>query len=172
MNSNVYHVHFLDHQLPEQDGDKAQFARDYAVELTGASLDDITCFIQKHTGDPSYRVTISVPQRLTDALKRVGQSGLEPVFEEPENPYVDGDSCIVPGSFQIRHFGGAVDPRTASNHPERQGIMAQVLTEHVPDLPDVAKDFLNWRCIESDEETGLIVIFWGDDEEVECAHSR
>ena len=168
MNSNVYHVHFLDHQLPESEEDKVQFARDYAVDLTGASLDDITCFIQKHTGDPSYRVTISVPQRLADALTRVGESGLEPVFEEPEHPYVDGDSCIVPGSFQIRHFGVNIDPRAVSNHPERQSTMATVLAEHVPDLPDVAKNFLNWRYIEADEETGLIVIFWGDDGEEEA----
>lgn len=70
MNSNVYHVHFLDHQLPESEEDKVQFASDYAVELTGTRLDDITCFIQKHTGDPSYRLTISVPQRLADALTR------------------------------------------------------------------------------------------------------
>ena len=78
---------------------------------------------------------------------------------------MDGDSCIVPGSFQIRHFGVTIDPRTVSNHPKRQSIMANVLAEHVPDLPDVAKDFLNWHYIESDEETGMIVIFWGDDEE-------
>ena len=164
MNSNVYHVHFLDHQLPESEEDKVQFARDYAVELTGASLDDITCFIQKHTGDPSYRVTISVPQRLADSLTRVGEFGLEPVFVEPEHPYVDGDCCIVPGSFQIRHFGVNIDSRAVSNHPERQSIMAAVLAEHVPDLPEVAKDFLNWRYIEADEETGLVVIFWGDDD--------
>ena len=126
MNSNVYHVHFLDHQLPEDDQDKAQFAREYAVKLTGASLDDITCFMQKHAGDPSYRLTISVPQRLADALRRVGESGLEPVFEEPEKPYVDGDSCIVPGSFQIRHFGVTIDPRAVSNHPERQSAMARI----------------------------------------------
>lgn len=163
MNSNVYHVHFLDHQLPESEEDKVQFARDYAVELTGASLNDITCFIQKHTGDPSYRVTVSVPQRLADSLTRVGEFGIEPVFEEPEHPYVDGDSCIVPGSFQIRHFGANIDPRAVSNHPERQSIMAAVLAEHVPDLPEVAKDFLNWRYIEADGETGLIVIFWGDE---------
>ena len=162
MNSNVYHVHFLDHQLPEDDQDKAQFAREYAVELTGASLDDITCFMQKHAGDPSYRLTISVPQRLADAIRRVGESGLEPVFEEPEMPYVDGDSCIVPGSFQIRHFGVTIDPRAVSNHPERQSAMARVLVEHVPDLPDVARDFLNWHYIEADEATGLIAIFWSD----------
>ena len=42
--------------------------------------------------------------------------------------------------------------------------MAAVLAEHVPDLPEVAKDFLNWRYIEADEETGLIAIFWGDDD--------
>ena len=96
MNSNVYHVHFLDHQLPEDDQDKAQFAREYAVELTGASLDDITCFMQKHAGDPSYRLTISVPQRLADAISRVSESGLEPVFEEPEKPYVDGVPALSP----------------------------------------------------------------------------
>ena len=171
MNSNVYHIHFLDHQLPESDADKAQFARDYAANLTGASLDDVTCFIQKHAGDPSYRLTISVPKRLADALRRVGESGLEPVYEEPERPYVDGDSCIVPGSFQLKHFGVNIDPRAVSNHPERQSIMAQVLTEHVPDLPAVAKDFLNWQYIEADEETGQIAIFWNDDGETNNVES-
>ena len=173
MNSNVYHIHFLDHQMPAGEPDLVRFARDYAAELSGASLDDITCFIQQHTGDPSYRVTISVPQRLTDAIRRIADSGLEPVFEGPERPYVDGDSCIVPGSFQIRHFGATIDPRAVSNHPQRQSIMAEVLTEHVPDLPDIAKNFLNWNYIETDEETGLIVIFWGDgaEEEIELYSS-
>ncbi len=45
--------------------------------------------------------------------------------------------------------------------------MAEVLAEHVHDLPDIAKNFLNWRYIESDWETGLIIIFWGDGEEEE-----
>ena len=40
--------------------------------------------------------------------------------------------------------------------------MARVLVEHVPDLPDAARDFLNWRYIEADEATGLIAIFWSD----------
>ena len=163
MTSNVYHVHFLDHQLPESDDDKIQFARDYAAQLTGATLDDVTCFIQKHAGDPSYRLTISVPKRLADALRRVGESGLEPVFEEPEKPYVDGDSCIVPGTFQLKHFGVTIDPQAVSNHPQRQSIIAQVLTEHVPDLPQVAQNFLNWTYVESDEATGLIRISWADD---------
>ena len=163
MNSNVYHVHFLDHQLPESDDDKIQFARDYAAQLTGATLDDVTCFIQKHAGDPSYRLTISVPKRLADALRRVGESGLEPVFEEPEKPYVDGDSCIVPGTFQLKHFGVTIDPQAVSNHPQRQSIIAQALTEHVPDLPEVAQNFLNWTYVESDEATGLIRISWADD---------
>ena len=109
-------------------------------------------------------MTISVPQRLTDAIRRIADSGLEPVFEEPEMPYVDGDSCVVPGSFQIRHFGAAIDPRAVSNHPQRQSIMAEVLAEHVPDFPDIAKNFLNWNYIETDEETGLIVISWGNGE--------
>ncbi len=32
-------------------------------------------------------------------------------------------------------------------------------TQNVSDLPEVAKNFLNWRYIEADEETGLMVIF-------------
>ena len=51
--------------------------------------------------------------------------------------------------------------------------MAEILTEHVPDLPDIAKNFLNWNYIETDEETGLVVIFWGDgaEEEIELYSS-
>ena len=160
--------------MPADDGDKVKFARDYAAALTGASLEDVTCFIQQHTGDPSSRVTISIPQRLTEAVRRMEESGLQPVFEEPEKPYVDGDSCIVPGSFQIRHFGVTIDPRSVSNHPQRQSIIAEVLSQHVPELPETAKNFLNWNYIESDEETGLIVIYWGDDadEEIELYFSN
>ena len=172
--SNVYHIHFLDYQLPADDGDKVKFARDYAASLTGASLEDVICFIQQHTGDPSSRVTISIPQRLTEAVRRMEESGLQPVFEEPEKPYIDGDSCVVPGSFQIRHFGVTIDPRSVSNHPQRQSIMSEVLSQHVPELPETAKNFLNWNYIESDEETGLIVIYWGDDsdEEIELYFSN
>ena len=170
MTSNVYHVHFLDHQLPEDGAEKARFAREYAAELTGVPTagvqqDEIICFIQSHTQDPSCRVTISVPQRLTEAVRRIEESGLEPVFTEPEKPRLEGDTCVLPGSFQIRHFGVVLNPQSVSNHPVRQDIIAKTLAAHVPDLPEIAKDFLNWTWIDADEETGAAVISWEREED-------
>lgn len=41
--------------------------------------------------------------------------------------------------------------------------MAQTLTEHVPDLPETAQNFRNWTFIEAEEDTGLAIIYWGED---------
>ena len=97
-------------------------------------------------------------------MRRIRESGLEPEFTEPERPYVAGNSCVIPGSFQIRHFGVTLNPRAISDHPQRQSIIAETLAEYVPDFPEVAKDFLNWNYVEADEDTGLAVIYWGEDD--------
>ena len=34
------------------------------------------------------------------------------------------------------------------------------LAEHVPGLPEAARDFLNWIGIETDEQTGAARISW------------
>ena len=107
--------------------------------------------------DPSCRITISVP-------RRIEETGLQPVFQEPEAPYVEGNSCVLPGSFQIRRFGTTIDPRSVSAHPQRQTIIADTLVQHIPDLPKEARDFLNWTWIYADEETGTATIYWGEDE--------
>ncbi len=160
MTSNVYHVHFTDHQLPESGEEKARFAREYSENLTGETAGEISVFIQQSAHDPTHRVTISVPQRLEEAVRRIEASGLSPAFTEPEAPRVDGDSCIIPGSFQIRHFGTILDPRSISNHPQRQSIIAETLAENVPDFPEHARDFLNWETLDSDDETGTAVLYW------------
>ena len=97
-------------------------------------------------------------------MRRIEETGLQPVFREPEAPHVDGNSCVVPGSFQVRHFGVTIDPRSVSDHPQRQGIIADTLVQHIPDLPEEARDFLNWTWIDADEETGAVTIHWGEDE--------
>jgi len=95
--SSVYHIHFLDHQLPADDEGKARFAREYAVALTGANPEDITYFIQQHAGDPRSRVAISVPQRLADAVRRIEESGLRPVSE----PQLVATLLIRLGQFRL-----------------------------------------------------------------------
>ena len=148
MVSNVYQIHFLDTQLPEGDSEKARFAREYVTNLVGAeSAWEVVFFMQPSNLDPSCRITISVPRRMAEAVRRIEETGLQPVFQEPEAPYVDGNSCVVPGSFQVRHFGVTIDP-------------ADTLVQHIPDLPEEARDFLNWTWIDADEETGAVTIHW------------
>ena len=67
MTSNVYHVHFLEDQLPESGEEKARFAREYGEKLTGEQQGNVTILIQPSQRDPSCRVTITVPTRLEAA---------------------------------------------------------------------------------------------------------
>ena len=73
---------------------------------------------------------------------------------------MEGNSCVLPGSFQVRHFGVTIDPRSVSDHPQRQGIIADTLVQPIPDLPEEARDFLNWTWTDADEETGAVTIHW------------
>ena len=110
MTSNVYHVHFMDDQLPPDPEGKARFAREYSERLTGLSPEEMTCLIQPHNHDASCRVTITVPQRHREAIRRIEESGLEPAFSEPEQPILEDNACILPSTFQILHFGGEINP--------------------------------------------------------------
>ena len=80
---------------------------------------------------------------------------------------MEGESCVIPGTFQLKHFGVVLDPRSVSNHPQRQQIIAETLAAHVPDLPEKARDFMNWKFIESEQETGVAVVHWGEEYEDE-----
>ena len=164
--NNVYQVHFLDIQLPESLEDKVKFSQDYARDLTRAEPDQITCLIQPSNVDPSCRITIAIPQRLTSVVERVESSGLSPVFTEPESPYVEDDHCFLPAIFQIRHFGGVLHPRMVADHPARLEKIAEAIRDEVPGLPEVAKDWRNWNktMADTEDENSVFVIYWGDHE--------
>ena len=147
------------HPVARGDSEKARFAREYVTNLVGADS-AVTFFMQPSNLDPSCRITISVPRRMAEAVRRIEETGLQPVFREPEAPHVDGNSCVLPGSFQVRRFGVTIDPRSVSDHPQRQGIIADTLVQHIPDLPEEARDFLSWTRIDADEETGAVTIHW------------
>ena len=136
MVSNVHQVHFLDTQLPEGDSEKARFAREYVANLVGAeSAGEVTFFMQPSNLDPSCRITISVPRRMAEAVRSIEEIGLQPVFRELEAPHVDGNSCVAPGSFQVRYFGMTIDPRSVSDHPQRQGSIADTWFSTSPTCP-------------------------------------
>ena len=161
MTSNVYHVHFMDDQLPPDPEGKARFAREYSERLTGLSPEEMTCLIQPHNHDASCRVTITVPQRHREAIRRIEESGLEPAFSEPEQPILEDNACILPSTFQIPPLRrGRSTPSPSQDHPGRLSIIAKTLAEHVPGLPPAAQDFLNWIGIETDEQTGAARISW------------
>ena len=160
MPNNVYHVHYENSQLPGQDEDKARFARERAAEITGTTPEEITYFMQPNNLEPTCRLTIVVPQRLTEAVRRTEEAGAEFQFEEPEQPYLDGNSCVIPGSFQVVNFGKWLEPQSLQDHPARQQIIAAALTAELPDLPHEAQNTLNWTSIETNEDTGLAVIRW------------
>ena len=172
MTSNVYQVHFPNDQLPETGEEKAQFAREYAERISGAKSDRFIQYIQPHNHEASScRITIIVPEELTEVNESIRRAGLEPAFQEPQHPEVDGNSCIIPNSFQIRQFGLNLDPATGSNHPTRQGLIASALTQHVPGIPAAAMDILNWTDIEKDEATGILILHWLDPEQEDAPSS-
>ena len=96
---------------------------------------------------------------MAEVIRRIEETGLQPVFQEPEAPYVEGNSCVLPGSFQVRRFGTTIDPRSVADHPQRQSIIADTLMQHIPDLPEEARAFLNWTWIDADEQTGAATIY-------------
>ena len=92
-------------------------------------------------------------------MQRVEATGLRPVFQEPEGPRMGRNFCLLPGSFQIQHFGTTIDPREISNNPGRMMEIARALSESLTELPPEAVDFLNWTETET-EENGTLTIYW------------
>ena len=87
MVSNVHQVHFLDIQLPEGGSEKERFARGYVTNLVGAeSVGEVVFFMQPSNLDPICRSTISVPRKMAEAVRRIEETGLHPVFQEREAP--------------------------------------------------------------------------------------
>ena len=67
---------------------------------------------------------------------------------------------MLPGSFQVLMFGRWLDPRIIENNPARMQIIAEAATKAMGDLPEEARDILNWREMFGDEVNGTFTVEW------------
>ena len=160
MASSVYHFHFLNELLPESDEDKSAFARKNTAKLTGGAESEVIFYMQPHNHEPTCRLTISVPERLTRVHGALRAAGAVPAFEEPETPYWEDHTLVLPGSFQVIRFGRWLDPRSVENNPARMQIIADEAARATGDLPEEAKDILNWTAMNADDANGTFTIEW------------
>ena len=118
MTSNVYHVHFMDDQLPPDPEGKARFAREYSERMTGLSTEEMTCLIQPHNHDASCRVTITVPQHHREAIRRIEDPGWNPPSASRSNPSwrTTPASCPAPSRFSTS--AGRSTPSPSRTTPE------------------------------------------------------
>ena len=116
--------------------------------------------MQPHNHEPTCRLTISVPERLTQVHGALRAAGAVPAFDEPEEPYWEDNSLVLPGSFQVLRFGRWLDPRSAENNPARMQIIAEEAAKATGDLPEVAKVILNWTEMYADEVNGTFTVEW------------
>ena len=88
-------------------------------------------------------------------------AGAVPAFQEPEGPYWEDNALVLPGSFQVLRFGRWLDPRSVENNPSRMHIIVEEAAKAMPDLPEEARDILNWtEMYASDEENGTFTVAW------------
>ena len=144
--------------LPESAEEKAAFAWENTAKLAGGAENEVTYYMQPHNHEPTCRLTISVPERLTQVHGALRAAGAVPAFQEPEGPYWEDNSLALPGSFQVLRFGRWLDPRSVENNPARMQIIAEEAAKVIPDLPEEVKDALNWTVMYADEENGTFVI--------------
>ena len=149
---------------PDKDGiiDWAEAETD---RLTGGRAGQVVHFIQQSNHAPEYRLTISVPESATEALAALRYHGAKPRFEEPEKPYAEGNEIILPGSFQVVNFGHWLDARSVQNNPERLLLLCSAVNEAIPDLPQEARDWMNWSRMDHNEVNGTFSIMWGEPED-------
>ncbi len=116
--------------------------------------------MQPHNHEPTCRLTVSVPERLTQVHGALRAAGAVPALEEPEAPYWEDNTLVLPGSFQVLRFGRWLDPRSVENNPVRMRIIAEEVAMATGDLPEEAKDILNWREMHSDDVNGTFTVEW------------
>ena len=105
MPNSVYRFHFLNELLPDSDEDKAAFAKENTAKLTGGAEGEVIFYMQPHNHEPTCRLTISVPERLTRVHGTLRAAGAVPAFQEPEAPYWEDNTLVLPGSFQVLRLG-------------------------------------------------------------------
>ena len=160
--ANVYRFFLEEKDLPETDQGMMSLATNYARQLLDQEPLGLTSFTQLSQQGELPRITIIVPSDRSDLDLILRNAGHLPAFTEPQQPYVENNSCTVPMFFQMKHFHTLINPQTIANHPDRLHRISQALKDAVPDLPDAAHDFLNWTSTASDEETYLLTIHWNE----------
>ena len=158
MANSVYHFHFPNETLPNSKEDRAAFAKENTAKLTGGAENEVVFYIQPHIHQPTCRLTISVPETLTQAHEALRAAGAAPAFQEPENPYWDDNTLVLPGSFQVLKFGGWLDPRSVENNPTRMINVAEEAGRAIGNLPMEARDILNWGEMDADEVNGTFTV--------------
>ena len=103
---------------------------------------------------------MSIPSDLEDALRSMREAGLQPEFSEPAQPVLQDGSCLLPLSFQVRHFGRPLEPGMLDNDPNRQVLVAGAMSGQVDDLPEAARNVLNWTLVEQDPKTQAVTSHW------------
>ena len=159
MDSNVYHLDFPQDQLPEPQ-DIPEFARTRVQDLAGESAKGIEFSLEQVPGNGSFRIVITVPQRMQHIVQSMESQGLRPSHVEPEIPMADETSCTVPRAFQIHHLGTPVHPQTVSDNPSNMARLSIALMEHQDTLPPEAIDYHQWTTLDADENTGVLTIHW------------
>ena len=166
MDSNVYEVHFQPQQLPENPGDIQTFTRSYVLDLVGSDTKETIDFsMEQAYVDNSFRLIITVPQRMEKEVRNIQSTGLLPTHTEPEVPTADDGSCTIPRAFQIRHFGSPVNAQYVPDNPSAMAAISTALMAHTDDLPPEAFDYLRWTDVSSDENTEILTVYWDNDDQ-------
>ena len=166
MESNVYQVHFQPQQLPENPEDIQAFTRSYVLDLVGRNTKETIDFsMEQAYVDNSFRLVITVPQRMENEVRNIESAGLLPTHTESEVPTADNGSCNIPRAFQIRHFGSPVDPEGVPDNPSAMAAISTALMANTDDLPPEAFDYLRWTNVSSDENTEILTVYWDNDDQ-------
>ena len=158
--NRVYHIHYEAGRLPDEDAEKAKFGRDTAQQITGLPKKSFTALMQGNPSTGACRLTIAVDAADAESCRKLEQHGAQLSHTEPATAFINGDSCVMPSTFQLLRLGTLLEPQSLSNNPERQMRLANILAITVKGFPENARDFMTWQEIESDEQTGTVVLRW------------
>ena len=117
MVSNVYYIHFLDTHLAEGDSEKVRFAREYVANLVGASRRGRSPSSCSRATWTAAAASLSAPP---GGWPRPYGGSRRPDYSRSSRnrtPYVEDNSCVLPGSFQIRRFSTTIAPPVGVGPP-------------------------------------------------------
>ena len=156
----VFRIEFRNEDLPTDRNSVLDFMKEYSEFITGETENSFRHHVQPGTERPVHRLTISLPERLEAARKKLRDRGFRPVFREPEVPWAGDDHMVLPGTFQLEAFGEELDPQALGSSPNRQLAVLLVMEQEIENLPKEARNLMNWCLVESDQPGGTLRIHW------------